>query len=86
MLLIGFAIGTLGIHVAANGSLLLFRQAVEVLVEKQNISLPSEVSARWPRQLVGVEIGGLRVGSNVAAVGCNRTLDGGALSCEFRWN
>jgi hypothetical protein len=97
--LIGFAVGHLGLHVGANGTLLLYRQPVAAKAATMDVRLPEEVAERWPAELKGVHVGGLRVGSSRVDVACNVTMaassgtngtSGSAanpilLQCEFEW-
>ena len=84
--LIGFAVGHLGLRVGVNGTLLLHSQPVAVDSATMNVSLPDDVAQRWPAELQGVQLGGVRVGVRRADVACNVTTRSAvALRCEFKW-
>lgn len=72
-LLIGFAVGHLGLHVNVNGTLLLHRLPVAAHAATMEVSLPDEVAERWPAELKGVRLGGVRVGANCVDIACNMT-------------
>ena len=72
-MLIGFAVGHLGLHVGVNGTLVLYRQPVVSNAATMRVSLPDKVGERWPAELKGVQLGGVRVGSNLVDVACNVT-------------
>ena len=88
-LLIGFAVGHLGLRVGVNGTLLLHRQPVAADAATMDVGLPDEVAKRWPAELKGVRLGGVRVGARRADVACNvtsfTTPGALALRCEFEW-
>jgi hypothetical protein len=94
--LIGFAVGHLGLRVGVNGTLLLYRQPVAVNAAAMDVSLPEQVGERWPAELKGVRLGGVRVGTRRVDVACNVTTTGNNtaamvdpepfLRCEFEWN
>lgn len=87
--LIGFAVGHLGLRVGVNGTLLLHRQPVAADAATMDVGLPDEVAKRWPAELKGVRLGGVRVGARRADVACNvtsfTTPGALALRCEFEW-
>lgn len=88
--LIGFAIGHLGLHVGANGTLLLYGQPVPPNATETNVNLPTTAAKRWPAELKGVQVGGVRVGATRVDIACNATnsaTDSGGveLRCFLAW-
>jgi hypothetical protein len=82
--LLGFAFGHLGLHVAANGTMLIYGQPVllptsaalttarEPVRSTGTYLLPTVAAVRWPADLKGVLIGGVNVGGHGrVTVGCN---------------
>lgn len=82
--LIGFAVGHLGLHVGVNGSLVLYHQPVAPNAAAMDVHLPGAARARWPPELRGVRLGGVRVGTKRAEIACN-TSSAVGLRCEFEW-
>jgi hypothetical protein len=83
-ILIGFALGHLGLHVGVNGSLVLYRQPVAPNATTMDVRLPEGAVQRWPRELKGVRLGGVRAGSRRVDIACNATAAVG-LRCAFKW-
>ena len=86
--LIAFATGHLGLHVGANGTLVLWGQPVARGARTvESVRLPNSAAARWPAALKGVSLGGVRVGATSVGVACNVTSPAAPteLRCEFAW-
>ena len=89
--LIGFAMGHLGLHVGVNGSLVLHRQPVAANAATMDVKLPTDVVEHWPAELKGVHLGGVRVGTKRVDVACNVTTSSSSkaaaseLRCAFAW-
>ena len=75
-LLLGFAIGHLGMEVTSNGTLKLHRQPINVESKEvtATVSVPAVDAVRWPTDLLGVTIGGVNIGSKGQfLIACNVT-------------
>jgi len=74
-MLLGFAVGALQLKVSASGKLSVFGSELSPhtseVVRKQ-INLPPWVRAQWPKELAGLQIGGINVGAQRGVVlSCN---------------
>eukprot|EP01079_Euglenida_sp_SAG-EU17-18_P010755 gene10755-1954_t len=86
--LIGFAMGQLRLHVTADGSLTLHGQRVALpgppptAPTRVAVTLDPEDSKRWPKDVLGLNFGGLSIGAEGKfRIACNLT-SAIALDCE----
>lgn len=96
-MLLGFALGTLGLHVTAAGNLTLFgttipqpslspQEKAHSATWHGSISLPANVVTSWPNEVAGLTLGNLNVGLHRGVrVSCTVHFDLHSLQCQVIW-
>ena len=92
-MLLGFALGTLGLHVTAEGNLTLFGTTIPKPQERAQsttwhgqINLPADVVTSWPDEVGGLTLGNLNVGLHRGvSVSCTVHIGLHSLQCQVSW-
>ena len=81
-MLLGFAVGTLGIHVSAAGVLSVYGADLTAASPSKTIALPAWVKGQWPAELKGARVGGMTVkGVPGVSLSCNASAALDTMDC-----
>ena len=81
-MLLGFAVGTLGIKVSAAGMLSAYGTELSAASPRKTIALPAWVKTQWPAELKGAHVGGMTVkGVAGVSLSCNITVTMDSMDC-----
>ena len=81
-MLLGFAVGTLGIKVSAAGVLSVYGVDLTAASPSKTIALPAWVKGQWPAELQGAHVGGMTVkGVMGVSLSCNASAALDTMDC-----